>query len=292
MEIIQTTTADGVVLKGLLTNPKNDTKNIIIHIHGMSGDIYSNSFYPIMHCEYPDNGWAFLATENRGSSSIRIFDSSKGEVVIGNTFEIFEDCIFDIEAWINKVVELGFENIWLQSHSLGTSKVAYYMFNKNDKRVKGIVWLSPSDMLGLVQDPIGKADHDICYKQAIELLSINNPNQILDHKLWGSYMLSAGTYINLFGDNANTAIFNYGNESLGWKVVNSIKVPVLAITGTKDDGILPVMNPSDGMKLLESKLMNSKRIKTVVFNGSAHDYAGFEKQITKEVISFVSSSTL
>lgn len=292
MEIVETTTKDGIVLNGLFTKPKTVTKNIIINIHGMSGDMYSNSFYPLMHNYYTENGWAFLSSENRGTSSIKIFNSSKGEIIIGNTFEIFEDCIFDIEAWINKAMELGFENIWLQSHSLGTMKVAYYMSETNDQRVKGIVWISPSVMIGLVDNPKEKVDHDICLKQAKELVDGNKPNEILDYKLWGTYLLSAKTYINLMGDNSNTSIFNYGNESLGWKVVNSIKVPVLAFTGTNDDGLLSVINPSDAMKILESRLINSVRKKTVYLDGAGHGFDGFDEQITKEVISFVSSSSL
>jgi len=54
MNTIETTTSDGLILKGQLFEPINKSETIILHIHGMSGDIYTNSFYPAMQKNYPD----------------------------------------------------------------------------------------------------------------------------------------------------------------------------------------------------------------------------------------------
>lgn len=93
--------------------------------------------------------------------------------------------------------------------------------------------------------------------------------------------------MNLFSDNSNTAIFNYYYPKLGWKVVNSIDVPVLAITGTNDDGIYPVMEPKKAMILLKKELKNSPRVKTVLYKDAEHNFEGFEKDIVRDVLDFV-----
>lgn len=288
MEILTTNTQDGIILHGQLFEYL-EKENIIIHIHGMSGDLYLDSFYPAMEKNYPANGWSFLATENRGTHSVTQFNTTDGRCInIGNAYEKFEDCIYDIQAWIDKVKELGYKRIWLQAHSLGTSKVAYYITNTLNNGVEGLIWLSPSDMLGLVKDSEGSKDHAICFKQAKEFVANGKGERLLDHLLWGCYKLSANTYLNFFSDNANTGIFNYKGD-LGWDVVNKIDKPVIAFSGTNDDGIAPVIDAYEGMKRLEGQLINSPRKETHVYENGTHDFTGFGEDITKKVLNFIQS---
>lgn len=287
MKYIKTQTEDGLHYTGLITESIG-SKKIIINIHGMSGDIYTNSYYPVMHEYYPANGWSFLATENRGTHSITQFLKNDDIVNIGNAYEIFEDCVADISAWVKTAESLGYEEIWLQSHSLGPSKVVYYMNNIEENKVNGLIFISPSDMVGLTQDPIGIVDHEICIAEAYKLVDLELGKNILSHKLWGNVIMSANTYINFFGRNANTAIFNYYDNSLGFSLVNKLQVPVLAITGTNDDGIVSVMNAYDAMLLLERELVGSPRKKTIVYDGAEHDFCGFERCIVQDVLDFIS----
>lgn len=286
MEIVKTKTSDGLELFGLLSEAKaKDT--IIIHTHGMAGNLYLNSFYTKMHQGYPQNGISFLATQNRGSETISQFNSDKGVINIGNAYETFEECVLDIQGWVDYAFELGYKKIWLQGHSLGPSKLAYYLSTKSPVNIQGVILLSPSDMIGLVSDPEGLKDHARLLPEAEKLGSEGKDKQLLSNYLWGDYILSARTYLNFFGKEAKTAIFNYFNSDLGWEVVNSIKVPVLAITGTKDDGIKPVMDPKKAMGKLESELKNSPKIKTIVLEGAEHSFKGFESEIVDEVIKFI-----
>jgi len=288
MNILETTTKDGLILTGIITSPEMTTDKIIIHIHGMSGDIYTNSYYPFMYQQYPENGISFLAVEHRGTHSITQFNTPEGKIKnIGNTYEIFEESSYDIEAWVSKAKELGYKEIWLQSHSLGPSKVAYYIHNNKHNDIAGLIWISPSDMIGLVYDPEGIKDHNILLPEATKLVSEGKGETILSKDLWGCMKLSASTYVNFFGKDTNTGIFNYNKPELGWKVVNSIDLPVLAFTGTKDDGVVPVMDAHKAMKTLEKELINCPRKKTVVFDNAQHDFKGFGQQIVDEVIKFV-----
>jgi pimeloyl-ACP methyl ester carboxylesterase len=288
MDTIKTTTSDGLIFNGLIFEPANKSDSIIIHIHGMSGDIYSNSFYPAMQRAYPDSGIAFLVGEHRGTHSITQFNTTGGKIKnIGNAYEIFEDSAMDIEAWVNKAVELGYKDIWLQGHSLGPSKIVNYLHTKNPINIKGLILLSPSDMLGLVKDPDGLKDHQICLPEAIKLIEENKGNELLSHDLWGCMRLSANTYFNFFNDEANTAVFNYWNPDLAWEKVKSINIPTIAFTGTKDDGIVPVMDAYKAMEVFKNQLTNCPRIKTIVFENAVHDFTNFGEDITSTVINFI-----
>lgn len=287
MKLIKTTTEDGLNLTGILSEADSIGK-IIIHIHGMSGDIYTNSYYPAMYENYPNNGISFLAVETRGTHSVTQFNSSDGIKNIGNAYEIFEDCVFDINAWVNKAQELGYSEIWLQGHSLGTSKLAHYIDIAKGSSIRGLILLSPSDMIGLVHTPQStKETHELLLNEATELVQKREGDQILSNDLWEDTKLSAKTYLNFFGSESNLAVFNFDNESLGWEKVNNIGVPVIVFTGTDDFGVISTSDPYEAMQKLEVELRNSPKVKTVVYEGADHDFKGFGKEIVEEVVSFL-----
>jgi pimeloyl-ACP methyl ester carboxylesterase len=290
MQIVETKTSEGIKYKGLLSVSREHSDKIIIHIHGMGGSIIYNNFYALMHEKYSQNAYSFLVGELRGSEVIKAFERGNESVLLGNAFERFEDCVEDIQAWVNFAVKKGYKEIWLQAHSLGPSKVAYYLSQKNSTNVEGVIWLSPSDIIGLVHYPKMINKHNELMKEAKELINRGKGNQLLSDKLWGEYLLSAKTYVNFFEVPASTAIFNSGNNSLGWKIINNISVPVLAITGTQDDGIEPVIDPEKAMVILKSKLKNSPRVKTLVYEGAEHSFNGFEEQIVNDVLDFINKN--
>lgn len=291
MKIVQTKTSDGITFKGLLSESTDKSKKTIIHIHGMAGSVLLNNYYQAMHDYYPQNGYTFLAGENRGTGTMTEFvsDDANGVRVTGNALERFEDCVLDIQAWVDFAESLGYEEIWLQAHSLGPSKVAYYMIQEKPTNIKGLIFISPSDMVGLVHDPIGQKDHDVLLLEARGLVAEGKGSQLLSQKLWKTEYLSASTFLNFFDEGTNTAVFNYGDESLGWKAVNGLNVPVLAITGTKDDGIVPVMEPNKAMEKLRQELKNSPRVKVIVYNGAKHSFDGFDRKIVEDIINFIKS---
>lgn len=288
MKIVTTKSTDGITFNGLMSEPSSP-RGIIIHIHGMAGSVVLNSYYQPMHERYSKDGWAFLVGEHRGTGTVTQFNSDKGGVTIGNAYEIFEECVHDIQGWVNYAKKLGYKKIWLQSHSLGPSKVAYYMSTLTESNIEGLIWISPSDMVGLVHDEVGIKDHNLLFPEAQKFMSENKPRQLLSNFLWGDNMMSAQTYLSFFNEGAKDAIFNYGNQELGWGVVNSINVPVLAITGSKDDGVVAVMDPYKAMNLLESQLINSPRKKTIVYDGAEHDFNGFENRIVDDVLEFINA---
>ncbi len=287
MRIVKTKTSDGLHLNGLLSSPNQKTERIVIHFHGMAGSPLLNEYYQDMHSGYTDAGISFLVVEHRGTGTITEFVSDSGVRLVGNAFEKFEESVFDIQAWIDFAEKSGFNEIWLQSHSLGPSKVAYYTSVKQSKTISGLIFISPSDMSGLVHDKEGIKDHRIMLPEAKKLVAEGKGHRLIDHKLWGGEYLSASTYLNLFDEGAKTAIFNYLDDSLGWKVVNSINLPVLAITGENDDGIATVMNPERAMEKLKMELIKSPKVKTVVFEKADHSFDGFGKKIVREVVNFI-----
>jgi len=153
-------TKDYLELHGLLHQPDKKTKTVLAHVHGMAGNFYENKWLDSVAEILTKNGIAFCPFNNRGNGHITTFVKRVGKKIsyprIGNAYEKFEDCLIDIKAHIDFLEKQGFTNIHLSGHSLGAPKIAYYTAKTKDKRLKSVILLSPSDMLGLVRDDIKK----------------------------------------------------------------------------------------------------------------------------------------
>lgn len=293
MQIVSTSTHSGLKYKGLYSAAV-DSKTAILHVHGMSGSIYFNSFYPAFYEQFPKENISFLAGENRGEYTMMLFDREDGSLAqLGNALEKFEDCIEDIDAWLEFLKGQGNTEIWLSGHSLGCSKIAYYVNQKQrssqlDPAIKGLILLSPADMIGEI-DPEEHKSFTIEAKQMV----VNGEGQKLLSRLVDDWApLSADTYLNFFDveGGSNLAIFNFGNPELGWDVVNSISLPVIAFTGTKD---IPVvgkgLDANECMRVLEQELINCPRKETVVFEEGEHDFVGFADEMVEKITQFINS---
>ncbi len=285
MEIVRAKTQDGYHFSGLLSRAE-DSKRIIIHIHGMAGSVVLNKYYSDMHESYVKNGISFLVGEHRGTGTISAFVHDTTEGICGNAFEKFEDCVFDIQAWVDYARDLGFEEVWLQAHSLGPSKVAYYLSSVKNHGIKGAVLISPADMLGLVKVGSGKKDFDLMYPEAKRLQHDGRGDVLLSTKLWGDGMLSANTFLNFFEEGSKAAIFNF-HDNKNWDTVGKIDIPVIAFTGTEDTAIYPVMDPYKAMEKLKSELKSSPKVQMIVYEGANHSFDGFGEKISDAVISFI-----
>ena len=291
MEFVETKTEDNLILQGLLSETNKKTDSVVLHIHGMSGNFWENYFVKTILKEYPKNNLSFLTVETRGSELLRWFSTADGDKrLIGNSYEIFEECLFDIEAWINFLKSNGYKNIYLQGHSLGCSKITYYQKIKNNSLIKSLIFISPADMMGLLVEKSYKQEYEKFLKEAKELTKKGKENELLSGIHWTFARQSAKSFLNFSFENNNLAIFNYYNPERGFDTIKSIKIPMLSILGTKDDGI-----PTDAYKsteMLKENAINCKKFKGVVFENAEHDFHGFEDRIVKEVLGFISNKKL
>ncbi|MEK6823348.1 MAG: hypothetical protein AABY13_05940, partial [Nanoarchaeota archaeon] len=168
MEFVKAVTSDGLILQGLLAAPSKNTDTVILHIHGMAGNFWENGFIKTMLHEYPSQNIAFLSVELRGSEVTRMFPTTDGYRTIGNAYELFEDCVKDIDAWMAFLTSQGYNKIHLQGHSLGCSKIAYYQTHATNN-AHSLILISPSDMLGLELEPKNLAEHKKLLAEATAL---------------------------------------------------------------------------------------------------------------------------
>lgn len=287
MRIVKTSTSDGLKLTGFLSEPENQKKDsIIVHIHGMAGDPYTNAWYPYFHKLFPENGIAFLVGNHRGTGSITMFSREPEKYPnYGDALELFEESVFDIDAWAQCAKNLGYKNICIQSHSFAPSKVVYYLNQGKPDFVNKLVFISPVDMLGLTLS--NPKEHKEMLSEAVRLVGEGKGNRLLTRLLDGEYYISAGTYANLFSEDSKANIFCYTDRKHDWSMVNEIDKPVLAIGGTKDMPMEVVSNSENALAVLKKQLIKSPKVKTVIYKGAEHSFEGYEARIVNDVVNFL-----
>jgi hypothetical protein len=285
IEFIDTTTSDGFLFSGVRTVGKPN-KTVIVDIHGLSWDFYTTHFYKHFYNHINETGVDFMCGETRGSYKIKSFGKNDGTYVdVGGALEIFEDSILDTKAWIDKAESLGYTNIILSGYSLGPAKTSFYFRKTQDPRIKGLIFYSPSDIHGLVNEPNEKPRHERLILEAKELIKNGHPTQILNEKVWDIEIFSAQTYLSLF-DNPNTKIFNYLSPEFGFETLACITVPVLAFTGTADEGIIVCRDVYESIELLKNALIKTPYTDTVIIENATHNFDGFESLLLQKSVAF------
>lgn len=271
-------TEDKLILQGLLYEPEQATDKLILHIHGMSGNFYENGFLDYMAKTFTDKGWAFLAPNNRGHDYIAyilLAGNEEDDKKIGNTFEKFEECISDIKAWMDFAQEQGFTEIVLQGHSLGCSKVAYYLAETKDKRIKKLVLASPSDMVAMAENwTHHKEMMELAKKWAKEGKALDILPKILND--WA--YLSAQTYLDFFTRGNPIDVFNTYNKSASSKSLEGITIPTLAFFGSGKDSFF-TKTPEETLKIIKSKAKNCPKFDIKVIKNAPHSYFGYEQEV-------------
>lgn len=280
-------TKDNIELAGLLYEPESKTKKVLCFVHGMAGNFYENKFLSFIAETLTKNNIAFFIFNNTGCELIKdlykIIDGDRKIIRIGGAYEKFEDSVFDIKSAVDFLEKRGFTDIHLGGHSLGCAKLAYYISETNDKRIKSIIFASPSDMLGLVRNNKKRFEFDI--KEATDMVKQSKGNKIMTNYIWDELPLSASTYLSMFADSAKTAIFNFYDTNDKLPVLSKIKQPAFAVMGRKDDALTRPIEET--MERFEKALNKSVRVKTKILGESNHGYIGFEQQLADAILEWL-----
>lgn len=281
---LKVATDDNLVLHGLFYEPETDSKGAILYIHGMAGNFYESKFLDVMAKVLTDAGWSFLTVNTRGHdfiSEILVDGKKEGYKRIGNSYEMFEECVLDIKAWIDWLAERGVENIILEGHSLGGPKVVHYLAETQDSRVKRLILMSPADMVGLAEQ---EDYHQKLLSEAKVLVEKGEGKKILSRQLWDYYPLSANTYLNFFTKDNPIDVFNTFDKDKPSSLAK-ISIPILAFFGEKDDSvILPIV---EVLNIIKSKAINAPIFDTEIIGNAPHSYFGAEEDMVRIILNWI-----
>ncbi len=286
-------TKDGLELPGLLCEPEEKTKVAVAYVHGRGGNFYENKYPDVLAETFVKNGIAFCSLNNRGSNYITSFlrrsNGGNKYVVIGSAYEKFEDCVLDSKAHLDFLEEQGFSEIHLMAHSFGCSKAVYYLAKTKDSRVKSLILLSPADIVGAAAKQKKMLMMIMGTLSRIVKRIFGNKLLLLPKdEIWKEYPMSVNTFIDLFGNKSEAAIFNFSNPKKGFRALSQVACPIFTVIGTKDEDVL-IIPIERIMNLIKANAEASPRRESFILEGAAHDFRGFEKELADILLKWLKS---
>ena len=153
MEIIRVKTPRGIELKGAMWG--SDRMNtVVIMMSGICSNVFQNDLLISTGGLLNKNNIAFIAGHAMDAfSCIAYSDFSTGkQKYTGVVYDDFSLVYEDVEAYVKFARDLGFKNIILAGHSLGSNKIIHYLGNTSDNFVDYFIVSAPVDLAHWFED--------------------------------------------------------------------------------------------------------------------------------------------
>jgi pimeloyl-ACP methyl ester carboxylesterase len=283
-ELARVWTEDGLQLQGLYCRPENGgALPAVLHIHGASSNFYRSQFLDPLADELAQRGYTFLTGNTRGHDIIsKVYSRDPSATRLrGVAYEVFEECVVDIAAWVRLLGERGHREMILLGHSFGAHKVAFYQGETLDRRIRGLVLMSPADERFWLEAMGDQVDHLL--DSLSEMVASGQGDRLLQGAL-SPYPMSAATMHSMLVS-GKSDIFKFGRPYEPWEVVARLSCPILAMMGTVGEFI--ASPAADALAVLKGKAASSPRCDTVVVEGAPHNYRGHESEVTEAIVGWL-----
>lgn len=272
MNIIETFTKDEIFLSGLEYKSNND-EECYLFIPGLGGNYIDNRFI----CEIANaihmNNMNIVIANTRGSFNLNYShpNSKSGyPKEIGLFTEMFDDCIYDIDAWANKLKELGYNKIRLIGHSIGNNKIIYYYNQIKNNRISDIIMLSPWDYSYRMKH---KPGYNETLNKALENCKKNKEKELLYFDFYYKYSYSMADFL------TNNNLDNFpilSKEPEKMKQFNNIDIPITILYGSEEKKY------TSSIDFLHENI--TKNCCIDIIEGANHSYNGSEKEVSKKIL--------
>ncbi|HCJ67224.1 MAG TPA: hypothetical protein DHV62_07880 [Elusimicrobia bacterium] len=285
-ELQKINTRDGLILDGLFFNPKKGSGKAALFIHGFPGNFYLNSeIINNLADEFGKYNLGLLSLNTRGHDIINItFKKSGKAAVLGAAFERFEDCPFDIEAGIKFLNSKEFKEIILIGTSGGADKVGFYLSEKPDKSVKGVIFLSPGSNISIIQKELKRKYKPLLEKSFYMVKRGKGDKLALEPEL--EFPVSWQRFISLYSEQSNENIFPFHNKKSEFKLLSKIKVPVLIVAGGKDE-YFHDYKIEELIEILKRKMKKVQKFNAEIIKTASHRFTSKEKELAKIIRNWI-----
>jgi pimeloyl-ACP methyl ester carboxylesterase len=267
----------------------DDAKSALIFVHGLGSNVFSGHklITPLANKEF-----AVIFFNNRGHdkvSRIRKIDNRKkrgtSSILAGEAFEIFTDCVDDVQGAVNFLKGKGVQNIFLAGHSTGCQKSVYYLSKKGkEKNIKGLILLCPvSDYAGSLK--MDKNNQLVnAWKYADRLIKNDKAQELIPMDFWPG-LQSAQRFISLYTPDSLEEIFSYCQPNKDPKILKKIKVPTLLVFAEKDEYRDRPMKKIEKWFFAQTR---TKDLKSVIIPDALHSFYQKENLVSEEINKWIS----
>lgn len=282
--LVQTTTKDGLLLQGYFSD--ESPKKVILHIHGFEGNFYGNTFVQVVANHLRNKSISLLTVNTRGCEKIKDFNTVDGKIkTIGARYELLEDSAMDIDAWVEFLLDKGYEMIILQGHSLGTMKAVRYLSEgKFADKIEKLILLSPFDKKGALEKYTKTPITELLAK-AQKMIDEGKGDEMITPE-FDEIVVSYKTYVSWYKQDDLGRMYEFCSSDYDFPSLKAISIPTKVIVGSKDEffHLSNPDHPEEALSLMEKHIPNCQ---TKLISGANHGYRGFEQVLAEEIEKFI-----
>ena len=290
MEQIEFLATDGIILDGLLYKSKERTNKVILAVHGMSSNCMKKRDQVISK-KANENNIDYFCFNNRESELVkytrRNIEGKKEKFIMGTSFEDVTEGYEDIVGAMIKLKELGYEEIYLQGHSLGCTKIVYSYNELKEEQddlinmVKGVILLSLVDIPQTLKFYL-RENFNKYLEYAEEQEKQNKPNELMPKESF-IHPISVKTFLRYARDNKEIDFAGYGRDTKLEKL-NNIDVPLFMRWGNDNEMIL--QRAEELVDIVNNILKNENKDIDYI-DGANHGYENREEELAEQIIKFI-----
>jgi pimeloyl-ACP methyl ester carboxylesterase len=218
VELVQTTTSDGVTLHGALypaTPVQHDRTDVdvVVCLHGVGGNFYSSALFNALAGRLQQQGLAVLCVNTRGHDSVSFVSTASAPQRLGAAYETVGKCVHDVAAWCELARNRGLERIALLGHSLGAIKSVYAATHVSDLNLGRIVAMSPPR---LSYEAFMSGPRRTRFQQTIQLAEDNvargEPDALFLARVPFPLLITAAGYLEKYGPQENYNLLRFAHR--------------------------------------------------------------------------------
>lgn len=285
VDLVQTTTRDGVRLDGTLqTPPASGAPAIAVDafclLHGTGSNFYSSSLSDGFAERFLQLGCAVLRVNTRGHDVMSNAVTARGGRRLGAAYEVVDDCRHDVAAWIDWLKQRTGLRVGLVGHSSGAVKCLYAVAHEPQLGPACVVALSPPRLSysWFCSNPEGREFLE-AFAAAERHVQAGQPAALLDVKLPLPFVVTAAGYVEKYGPDER---YNF------LRFVSSVPCPTLIILGsTEVENNMAFRGLPEALAELAVR-RQQLRVETVA--GADHFYSGVRDEVVNRVETWLRSA--
>lgn len=277
VSLVSARTRDGVVLDGVMSEPRRRRRLALVWIHGLGSAFSSGQpLIQALSARLNQAGLGYLKLNTRGHDLV----ARAGPQLGGAAFERFGRSGEDVRAMISLAAASGYRRVILAGHSTGANKALHYAARVRDRRVAGLILLGPiSDVAG-EQMRIGR--RELARRVAVaERIARRDPTALVPRE-FGVY--SARRFISLYRPGEAEDVFPYYRPRARWAALRRVRVPVAAIIGSRDEFL--DRRASEVIAAFAENAVRAASFAGIIVPGARHGFRGREEALARAIVAW------
>jgi len=287
--VVKFLATDNLQLNGILSEGETKSDTALVYIHGLTSNAFSQSVL-LGKLRERSKKLTILSINTRGAGLINPYKKinpnsteEKERLTIGAGFEIFTDCVFDIEGALRFLEPRDYSQIILMGNSTGCNKAVYYAHKANDERVKAIVLQSPVRDIPAMK--LWYQDKFADRKNTVKRLRKQKKGEKLVPQVMDGEYYCADRLYSLMYPGTKEDVFPYGEPFGSWKAFENVTIPMQVLLGEKDEYVqVPIQQIADEYKKHQK---SNTHFRIDIYDQANHGFEGVEEKAAEHIFRFL-----